>query len=69
MSHTVNPMDTPTAQALLALAEEQGLEPGVVLTSDEGFVVPDSIGEAYAASLGEKKKAPAKKAAAPPEKE
>lgn len=68
MSHTVNPMDRETARALLALVDEQGLPVDVVQTTDEGFVVPDSIGEAYSASL-EKKKAPAKKAAAPPEKE
>jgi hypothetical protein len=47
----VSPRSRDTARALLSLAEQQGLPPEVVLTTEGGYKVPDTIGDAYAASL------------------
>jgi hypothetical protein len=69
MSAFVGPQTPEVAQALLALADEQGLGFLVVRTTDEGFLVPDSIGDAYAASLAEKPKPAAKAPARKTEKE
>lgn len=56
---TINPMDRATARALLAITAEQGLPVESVQVTDEGFVVPDSVGDAYAATLGTPEPEPA----------
>jgi hypothetical protein len=54
--------DNPSDQAtlLLAAAEDLGLDPGVVRTTEGGFAVPEEVNDK---AFG-KKKTPAKKAAA-----
>lgn len=50
MTAFVHGLTQENAKALLALAEEQGLDPGVVTTTEDGFNVPDSIYDAYTKS-------------------
>jgi len=47
MTAFVQGLTKENAQALLALADKQGLDPGVVTTTEEGFNVPDSIYDAF----------------------
>lgn len=49
------------ATLLLAAAEELGLDPHVVATTEGAFLVPQDV---YDKAFGEPKKAPAKKTAA-----
>jgi hypothetical protein len=68
MSGFVQGLTSDNAKALLAIADDLGLDPAVVATADDGFNVPDEVHDAFVKSLGgddddEKKKAPAKKAA------
>lgn len=41
----VTPKDAATAKRLLAEAAKQGLDPSVVVVTDDGFDVPDSVAE------------------------
>lgn len=52
-----------TARLLLAKAEEQGLDPRVVRTTSEGFVVPGSLIEDDDKEAAAPAKAPTKRAA------
>lgn len=66
MSQTIIPKDAETARALLQAAEVAGLDPMVVESTFDGFVVPDEVADIFhhgGVKPEPKKAAPKKKAA------